>query len=134
MIKKKAILYLVIAVFFFVVGMKLKSLILDSKVNGLLKIEKDFIDVGTITKGELLEIYVKFTNYGENELEITDVKSSCGCTVPKLDRYKLSKGRTDSLKVTYDTNILGYFNKEVLIVSNTPTSPARFWISGTVIE
>ena len=45
--------------------------------------ETDVIDYGTIKKGDDGLREFKFTNTGSSPLFITQVRSSCGCTIPK---------------------------------------------------
>ena len=45
--------------------------------------KEDTVDYGTIAKGSDGVRVFEFTNTGDAPLIISDVKSSCGCTVPK---------------------------------------------------
>ena len=48
-----------------------------------------------------------FKNTGKDPLIITNVKSSCGCTVPTYPQSPVKKGETGIINVKYDTNRLG---------------------------
>ncbi|MEY3600065.1 MAG: hypothetical protein RLZZ463_842, partial [Bacteroidota bacterium] len=49
----------------------------------VMKFAQDTLDYGTISQGSNgLKIF-KLTNQGKAPLVISDVRSSCGCTVPK---------------------------------------------------
>ncbi len=48
--------------------------------------KEDTVDYGTIAKGSDGVRVFEFTNTGDAPLIISDVKSSCGCTVPKTGR------------------------------------------------
>ena len=43
-------------------------------------------DDGAVDEGTLLHFQFKVTNQGGADLEIKDVKASCGCTVPHWDK------------------------------------------------
>src|SRR5438876_167244 len=43
-------------------------------------------DGGTVEEGTTLHFQFKITNQGGSDLEITEVKPSCGCTVPHWDK------------------------------------------------
>ena len=73
-----------------------------------------------------------FKNSGRYNLIITNVTSSCGCTVPVYPRKPIEKGNTDTIRVKYDTKRKGVFSKSVKVYSNAKTSPVRLRIKGEV--
>ena len=50
------------------------------------KFEKETIDYGKIAKGAIGERTFVFTNIGDAPLIISNIQSSCGCTVPEKPR------------------------------------------------
>ena len=48
--------------------------------------KNETVDYGKIVKGSDGVRVFEFTNTGDAELVVTNVKSSCGCTVPKKTR------------------------------------------------
>ncbi len=58
----------------------------------------DFGDIGPGTKN-VCEF--KFTNTGDGLLKIERIKSTCGCTVPKLTKKEYAPGESGTVKVTY---------------------------------
>ena len=77
-------------------------------------------DFGTITEGDLSEHIYKFTNTGESELLIIDVKPSCGCTVPEFTKEPIAPNGTGEIKIVFDSNgKAGEVNKTVKVVANT---------------
>ena len=58
-------------------------------------------DYGTIYKNGDGNCEFEFTNTGKEPLILTNVKSSCGCTVPKWPRQPILPGKTDVIKVKY---------------------------------
>ena len=60
------------------------------------KFEKETHDFGKIAQGKPVSVDFVFTNVGEEPLIISNVESTCGCTVPKYTTkkaYEASDGR-----------------------------------------
>ncbi len=74
----------------------------------------------------------KFINTGKEPLLLSRPHSSCGCTVPTWPKAPILPGDSGSIKVTYNTHILGYFNKTVTVYSNA-SKPVVLHIHGEVI-
>jgi len=74
----------------------------------------------------------EFKNTGKEPLIITNVKSSCGCTVPTYPEKPLKKGETAKIHVKYDTKRIGVFTKTITVYSNAKNSPVKLHIKGEV--
>ncbi|MFI2743887.1 DUF1573 domain-containing protein [Zhouia sp. PK063] len=90
------------------------------------------IDYGDIAKGSNGERTFEFTNTGAAPLIITDVKSSCGCTVPSWTKDPVAPGKKGEIKVKYNTNIVGPIRKTIIVMSNADTPNVPLKIKGTV--
>jgi len=75
-------------------------------------------DYGNIHKGDNGVCHFEFKNTGKADLLLTNVSSSCGCTVPDWPKDPIPPGQTASIKVKYDTNRVGGINKNVYVDSN----------------
>lgn len=73
-----------------------------------------------------------FKNTGKDPLVITNVKSSCGCTIPTFPKEPVKKGNTSTIFVKYDTNRIGVFRKTITVYSNAKNSPVELHIKGEV--
>ncbi|OFX76962.1 MAG: hypothetical protein A2X12_07980 [Bacteroidetes bacterium GWE2_29_8] len=91
-------------------------------------------DYGNVVKGGNGECEFTFTNTGKEPLILTDVRSSCGCTVPKWPNEPIMPGQKGSIKVKYDTNRIGAINKSVTVLSNAKNATVTLRIKGTVLE
>jgi len=91
-------------------------------------------DYGTIYKNGDGKSYFAFTNNGKEPLILSNVKSSCGCTVPKWPRNPILPGQNDTIYVKYATNRLGVINKSITVYSNAKNSPVVLRIKGKVIN
>jgi len=76
-------------------------------------------DYGNIYKGADGVCNFEFTNIGKADLQLTNVSSSCGCTVPSWPRELIPPGKSATIKVSYDTKRIGGINKSIYVDSNT---------------
>lgn len=76
----------------------------------------------------------KFTNEGQEALILSNVRSSCGCTVPSWPKDPIKKGAEAVIKVKYNTARASSFNKSITVYSNGSTQPIILIIKGTVIN
>ena len=74
----------------------------------------------------------KFTNNADKPIVITNVKSSCGCTIPSWPKEPVQPGKTGSIAVKYNTKLSGSFNKTVQVFSTASNSPVKLSIRGKV--
>ncbi len=96
--------------------------------------EKTTHDYGTIKKGADGTYEFVFKNTGKEPLILSKPRSNCGCTVPDWPQEPIMPGQSNKIKVTYNTNLIGVFNKQVTIISNASNSPVVLQIKGTVQE
>lgn len=89
-------------------------------------------DYGSIVFGANGKVDFTFTNQGTTPLIITDVKSSCGCTIPSWTKEPVAPGQRGNIKIEYNTSLPGMFNKTVVVYSNANNSPVRIEIRGKV--
>ena len=77
----------------------------------------------------------EFTNTGNEPLILSKPRSSCGCTVPAWPKEPILPGETNKIKVTYNTNKAGAFNKTVTVYSNAKNKAAIILkIKGKVVK
>jgi hypothetical protein len=96
--------------------------------------EKTTHDYGNVTKGGDGTCEFKFKNTGIEPLILSNVQSSCGCTVPEWPREPILRGKSASIKVKYDTNRVGPINKTITVMSNGKVASIQLRIIGTVID
>jgi hypothetical protein len=75
-------------------------------------------DYGNIYKNDNGICTFEFKNTGKADLQLTNVSSSCGCTVPEWHKDPIPPGKTASIKVSYNTSRVGPINKSVFVDSN----------------
>jgi hypothetical protein len=84
----------------------------------------DFVDTlhnfGTIHPKEIVQYDFVFTNNGKTPLIINSAIGSCGCTVPSFPHEPIPPGKTDTMKVTFNSaGKTGHQEKAVTIHANT---------------
>jgi len=97
-----------------------------------IKLEKITHDYGTVKQGGNGECEFKFTNTGKEPLVITNCQGSCGCTVPQCPTAPILPGKSDVIKVKYDTNRIGGIYKTVTVNSNAKSGAQTLTIKGNV--
>lgn len=99
----------------------------------VIKFESLEHDFGTVPEGEKVEHVYKFTNEGSTDLVISNVKPSCGCTVPDYTKTPVKPGETGEVKVTFDTNGKpGNQQKTVTVTANTEKGTETLNFKATV--
>lgn len=104
----------------------------DSKV-AIMKFKAEVIDYGTVTQNSEGKRLFTFTNTGDAPLLITNVKTSCGCTVPSYSKAPIMPGSVGELEIKYDTKRLGAFTKTVTVISNADGGNRVLKIKGNII-
>jgi hypothetical protein len=94
---------------------------------------KTLHDYGTIEQGGNGICEFKFTNKGKVPLILSNVQTSCGCTVPEWPKEPVLPGKTGVIKVKYDTNKLGAISRTITVISNAKNSVVTLTIKGNVI-
>jgi Protein of unknown function (DUF1573) len=76
------------------------------------------VDYGEIEQNsDPLRVF-RFTNTGNEPLQIKNAKGSCGCTVPSWPKGPIFPGESGVIEVRYDTKRIGKFVKRVTLTTN----------------
>lgn len=80
--------------------------------------ENNTIDYGTVVKGQDDGLRsFEFTNTGDEPLVITNVRSTCGCTVPSKPTEPILPGKTGKIDVKYNMSV-GRISRTITVESN----------------
>ncbi|MFT6368958.1 MAG: hypothetical protein ACJAWH_000032 [Maribacter sp.] len=121
---KKLVLFLFVGL----LGFSLAAQDVAAKI----EFKTETVDYGEITKGADGIRVFEFTNTGKAPLIISDVRSSCGCTIPKKPDGPIMPGKTGEIQVKYDTNRVGPIRKAITVISNADTPTKVLKIKGEV--
>ncbi|KAA2215987.1 MULTISPECIES: DUF1573 domain-containing protein [Maribacter] len=119
---------IVLVLFVGLLGMSLKAQDSAAKI----EFKEETVDYGEIEKGSDGVRVFEFTNTGNSPLIISDVRSSCGCTIPKKPEDPIMPGKTGEIQVKYDTNRVGPIRKAITVTSNAETPTKILKIKGEV--
>jgi hypothetical protein len=91
-------------------------------------------DFGNIPVNSNANCEFTFTNTGKVPLILTNVRASCGCTVPEWPKDPIQPGGTGVIKVKYTTvthpNVI---NKSIIVNSNADNKQVVLRIKGEVV-
>lgn len=77
-------------------------------------------NAGTIVDGEQLEVIYSFENTGSEVLVFSDVKASCGCTIPEKPEKPILPGNGGIIKAIFNSKgRLGSNHKILTAFANT---------------
>jgi len=99
-------------------------------------LEKDAHDFGEIDPGSKNKGEFKFTNEGDGILKIKKIQSTCGCTVPQLEKKTYLPGESGIIKLTYRSGQRsGTVRKKLYILSNDAKNPKLpFYIKAKITK
>ena len=111
------------------------TLVYSQEMKPEISFEKTVIDYGTVNKGDNGVREFVFTNSGNAPLIISNVKSTCGCTIPKKPEKPILPGESEKIQVKYDTKRVGFIRKSITVTSNAASSPTTILkIKGQVVD
>jgi hypothetical protein len=98
--------------------------------------EKSTHDFGDVFQGDKVEHVFRFTNTGNQDLVITNVEVTCGCTTPKgWPRDPIAPGASGELSVAFDSaGKIGKQNKVITVTSNSVGTLNQVMFTATVLE
>jgi len=96
---------------------------------------KPSASLGIITEGSQVEHTFHFSNTGNAPLILTDVSTSCGCTLAEnWTKSPLSPGEKGTIKVRFDSRgRVGSNRKEIFVVTNAIPSTTTLTLEAEVI-
>jgi len=127
-IKKISFFVIGLAVVFSFSAILVSKNLKDPKLFGpAITFEKDKMSLGDVPQGPKVEGTFEFTNTGQNQLEIKNVTTSCGCTGAVVDEKKVFEpGENGKIKFTFNTEgRMGTNEKTITVFSNDPKNPSK---------
>jgi hypothetical protein len=94
------------------------------------KVEHDFGNIAFASDGTFV---FTFTNKTKDAIVLSNVSASCGCTTPQWTKEPVKPGESGEVRVKYNTNAVGQFNKTVMVYSSAQPSPVVLRIKGNVM-
>lgn len=95
--------------------------------------DKTTIEYGNVKFGADGHRFFTVKNTGDKPLVINRVQASCGCTTPEWSQDPILPGQSSKIKVGYNTQLVGNFQKLIEVYSNDPAnSRSVLYIKGNV--
>ena len=89
-------------------------------------------DFGTIKNGTPVETIFKYKNTGSSPLVVSNIQSTCGCTVPSDWTKQVAPGETGEMKVKFDGKGNGVVTKSITMTTNTEKGAETVRIKATI--
>ncbi|MBN1893336.1 DUF1573 domain-containing protein [bacterium] len=80
-------------------------------------------DFGSVLQGTVLDGEIKILNTGKGRLKISDVSTSCGCTVAKIDKKDFAPGDTAVISYKLNTDHFDGVVRKTITVHFEKASP-----------
>ena len=93
-------------------------------------VSQTVVDFGKFPMHEKKEHSFALINTGNNVLAVQDVITSCGCTKAEYSKEPVRPGGTLEVKVIYEADEPGRFNKSITVYCNAKESPLQLTIRG----
>ena len=99
-----------------------------------IKFKEKTYDFGKVLQGEVVKHSFSFTNTGDMTLLVTNVRSSCGCTVSDYSKKPISPGGSGKIEVSFNSHRRkGMQNKSITVTSNSIPNTTTLHIKANVV-
>jgi hypothetical protein len=106
---------------------------MDTTQMAKIAFEQTSYDFGEITEGGVVKHTFSFKNVGKVPLVITDMQTTCGCTVPDWNRNPIQPNATSEVSVQFNSaGKVGVQDKPIRVIANTFPSETVIKLTGTV--
>lgn len=94
---------------------------------------ESFIDFGQRKQDDNVSLRIRVENQSTKVLQITNVRSSCGISLPAWPRDPLAPGDFALIQLRYDSSRSGNFTRNITIHANTTDSRTVIELRGEII-
>ena len=88
---------------------------------------------GKVKRGIPVTYVFEYTNVSEKPIVIEFANADCGCTTPVYTQSAVPKGKTGTIKVTYNAALDGVFKKSVNVKFTNSNQPYILTVEGEVL-
>lgn len=97
--------------------------------------ESEVYDYGKVPLNGDGNCIFRFTNNGKEPLILSNVRASCGCTVPSWPREPIAPGESGEINVRYTTMSRAHtINKSITVQSNASNANVVLRLRGEVVD
>ncbi|GAB4489852.1 MAG: hypothetical protein OHK0019_07980 [Saprospiraceae bacterium] len=106
---------------------------LPTRQTTVITYDSTFYDFGTVKQGVVVKRTFRFTNTGADSLRISNVKVTCGCTVPEWPKKPIPPGGKGEIKVEFNTaDKVGRQLRILRVVANTEPEETLLQLGGEI--
>lgn len=106
---------------------------IDTATVPKIQLVETMYNFGEITEGTIVKHNFKFKNTGKTPLIITDVQTTCGCTVPTWNKTPIQPDAIDGINVEFNSmGKEGKMDKPITVIANTFPVRTEFKLVGFV--
>ncbi len=89
------------------------------------------LELGKVPMGDTVHFSFVFTNSGDSPVIITEADGGCSCLQVVGPSQPVMPGKTDSIRVRFNTNlsVTGWVRKSIRVIANTAPSTHRLLFS-----
>lgn len=100
----------------------------------VLEFEETSHDFGLMVQGERLTYKFRCTNTGGADAIISDVTSTCGCTIPSWTKQPIRPGEKGEVEVILNSGgkPAGFISKTVNVLANTEPNSIKLEVSAEI--
>jgi hypothetical protein len=100
-----------------------------------LKIKDPKYNFGFVKQGKVVKIEYYFENTGKSPLIISNIETTCGCTVADFPHYPIKTGDSGMILLTFNTKEkYDRQDRTVQVISNASNSPTKLRFKGVILE
>ena len=96
-------------------------------------VNRTVVDFGNFPQSEKQSASFMLTNIGTGLFVIQDIITSCGCTKVEYSKEPVRLGETLEVRVIYEAEETGHFDKVVTVYCNAKNSPISLRVKGTAL-
>lgn len=101
----------------------------------VISFDEDTHDFGKLTAGEKVTYSFKFKNTGKSVLLISNVSTSCGCTVSSYPKTPVQPGEGATIDVSFNSEgKQGFQSKSITVYTNAEPPTTLLHIKAQVVE
>jgi hypothetical protein len=108
--------------------------VVDSNNMAAIRFFETEFNFGEVQQSALVKHDFKFKNSGKVPLIVTDIRTTCGCTVPEWTKSPIAPGAEDVVKVVFNTEGKeGFQEKKITIIANSLPAETELVVKGNVL-
>jgi len=92
----------------------------------------EFLDFGKVKKGSPSVLNIRVENHSTDQLIFSNIRGSCGLSIPSYPRRPVLPGDDAVIQVRYDSSRLGSINRNIIIHANTYSSVKILKVRGKI--